>query len=171
MAFDCTPVRCWTVLLLSGLLLVGCTEKGTPPNVPAGQFAARVNGAVNDTLEGSVHYRTNNDSLTGLELGPENGAGLSIELEPRPPALRTYEVVNWELLGLERPGAPPGVVGFLTVNRAQFESTDGSFTLTYVGDEQVGATFTFQMKGEFGQGPSDVPAVEVTGTLNALPSR
>lgn len=171
MAFDYTPVRCWAMLLLSGLFLVGCTEKGTPPSVSPGQFAAHVNGAITDTLTGPVHYRAKDDSLFRLELGRENGPGLSIELEPRPPALRTYEVVDWKMFNLERPGAAPGTMGFLTVDGARFESTDGSFELTYVGGEQVGATFTFQMKGEFVEGPSDVPGVEVTGTLNALPAR
>lgn len=171
MAFDYTPIRCWTMLLLSGLLVVGCMEKGTPPSVSTGRFVAHVNGTINDTLKGPVHYRTKGDSLSGLELGPENGAGLSIELEPRPPALRTYEVVNWELLNLERPGAAPGAMGFLTVGGARFESIDGSFELTYLGSDQVGATFTFQMEGEFVQGPSESPAVAVTGTLNATPER
>jgi hypothetical protein len=171
MSIDFVSSHVWIALLLGALLLGGCEGKGEPPNVPAGRFTAHVDGAVRDTLTGSVHYRTRNDSLVGLELGPQNGAGLSIELEPYRPALRTYEVVNWELLNLDRPGSPPGVVAFLTVDEAQFEAVDGTFELTYVNDERVGATFAFQMEGDFVEGPSETPSVAVTGSLNAPPER
>jgi hypothetical protein len=79
--------------------------------------------------------------------------------------------VSWELFNLERPGSPPGIVAFLTVDEAQFEAVDGTFELTYVNDERVGATFAFQMEGDFVEGPSETPSVAVTGSLNAPPER
>jgi hypothetical protein len=108
-------------------------------------------------------------ALVGLELGPKDGAGLSMELEPRPPALRTYEVIDAELFNTERPEHPPGILAFLTVDDARFEAADGTFELTYLNDEQVGATFSFLMEGDFENGPSDAPSVQVTGALNAPP--
>lgn len=171
MGIDLSPLTSGSVLTLSILLLVGCGGKGQVPDVPAGQFEATVEGAVRDTLSGAVHYRTRGDSLVGLELGPRDGPGLSIELEPQLPALRTYEVVEGELFGTDRPGSSSGAMAFLATGEAQFEATSGSLELTYVGDEQVGATFTFQMEGEFVKGPSGSPGVNVTGVLNAPPER
>ena len=171
MPIDFAPIRQWSLLLLGGLLLVGCEGKGTPPDVSAGQFTAHVEGSVSDTLTGPVHYRMDDGALVGLELGPKDGAGLSMELEPQPPALRTYEVVDAELFNMERAGSPPGILAFLTVGEARFEATDGSLELTYLNDEQVGATFSFLMEGDFEDGPSDAPSVKVTGSLNAPPER
>lgn len=155
--------------VLSGLL-VGCGGRGTPPKVPSGEFTAYVDGSLSDTLSGAVHHRiTEEGALTGLELGPKDGAGLSIELEPHAPALRTYEVVDAELFGLARPDQPPGVMAFLTLDDAQFATVEGTFELTYVDEEQIGATFTFQMEGEFDGDRGETPSVEVTGVLNAAP--
>jgi hypothetical protein len=159
------------LFVLGGLLLGGCEGRGSPPDVPAGEFTAYVRGAVSDTIAGPVHYRVRGDSLVGLELGAKNGPGLSIELEPQPPALRTYEVVDAELFGTTQTGSSSGVMAFLTTGEARFEATDGTLELTYVNDERVGATFTFQMEGEFVEGPSERPAVKATGALNAPPER
>jgi hypothetical protein len=171
MSIDLRSILSTGLLLLGVLLLGGCEGRGSPPDVAAGEFTAHVRGAVDDTIAGPVHYRMKSDSLVALELGPKDGPGLSIELEPQPPALRTYEVVDWTLFGRNRPGSPPGVVAFLTVDDAEFETTDGTLDLTYVDDEWVGATFSFQMEGEFVEGPSERPAVEVSGALNASPQR
>jgi len=138
--------------------------------VPSGEFTAYVDGRISDTLSGAVHHRiTEEGALTGLELGPEDGAGLSIDLEPHAPALRSYEVVSAEIFGLERPNQPPGVMAFLVMDAAQFEAVDGTLELTYVDERQIGATFTFQMEGEFNGGRGDDSSVEVTGVLNAAP--
>ena len=171
MSIDFNSARYWLLLFLGGLLLVGCGGKGTPPDVPAGRFTAHVVGSVSDTLTGQVHYRMDDGALIGLELGAREGPGLSIELEPRPPALRTYEVIEAELFNTDRPESAPGILAFLTVDAAQFEATDGSLELTYLNDEQVGATFFFLMEGDFENGPSDAPSVKVTGALNAPPER
>lgn len=171
MPIDFVSVRYWCLLLLGGLLLAGCEGKGTPPDVPAGRFTAHVEGSVSDTLTGPVHYRMDNGSLVGLELGPKDGAGLSMELEPQPPALRTYEAIDAELFNTERPESPPGILAFLTVGEGRFEATDGTLELTYLNDEQMGATFSFLMEGDYENGPSDAPSVKVTGSLNAPPAR
>lgn len=158
----------WIVLLLiGGIMVSGCEGKGTPPDVPAGTFTARVDGALSDTLTGSAHYRTNDGALTRLELGSETGPGLSIELEPRSPALRTYETIDAELFGLDRPETPPGVMAFLTLDGAQFEATDGTLELTYMNEGRVGATFTFQMEETADAVVGEPMSVEVTGDLNA----
>ncbi|MFB6247275.1 MAG: hypothetical protein ABEL97_01750 [Salinibacter sp.] len=159
------------LLLLGGLLWVGCEGRGTPPDVPAGRFTAHVAGAVSDTLRGTAHVRRAGKTLTGLELGARDGPGLSIELEPQPPALRTYEVVEPTLFRLERPDSRPGALAFLTLRHARFESTDGTIELTYVGDDQIGGTFSFRMKGTFIDGGGDDVSVEVTGVVNAPSGR
>lgn len=171
MSIDLRSIVSTGLLLLGALLLGGCEGRGSPPDVAAGEFTAHVRGAIDDTIAGPVHYRMRGDSLVGLELGAKDGPGLSIELEPHPPALRTYDVINWELFNRDRAGSPPGVVAFLTVDEAQFETTDGTLDLTYVDDEWLGATFSFQMEGEFVESPSERPAVEVSGALNASPQR
>lgn len=170
MSTEFLSVRLPVVLFLGLLFLFGCEGEGKAPDVATGRFTAHVNGAVTDTLTGAGHYRMSDGALVGLELGPKNGPGLSIELEPLPPDLRTYEVVDWDLFTNDRDG-PPGVMAFLTVEGAQFEATEGSLDLTYVGDDQVGASFSFEMEGEFDEGPSEWPSVHVTGALNASSER
>lgn len=165
------PVSWIWLLLVGGLVLVGCEEKGSPPGVPSGTFTARVEGTLTDTLTGPVHYRTNEGALTGLELGSEEGPGLSIELEPHPPALRTYEVIESELFGMDRPETSPAVMAFLTLDGARFDATDGTLELTYVSEDQVGASFTFQMEGTADATPAEPLSVEVTGSLNAPSER
>lgn len=171
MSIDLFSSTSRAALTLSVLLLIGCGGKGQMPDVPAGQFDVTVKGGVSDTLSGPVHYRAKGDSLVGMELGPRDGPGLSIELEPQPPALRTFEVVDAELFGTTQTGSSSGVMAFLTTGEARFAATDGTLDLTYVGNEQVGATFSFQMEGEFVESPSERPAVEVTGALNAPAER
>lgn len=171
MDIDLLRLASRSVLALSLLLLTGCDSNDQRPDVPGGQFEATVEGTVSDTLSGAVHYRAKDDSLVGMELGPRDGPGLSIELEPQPPALRAYEVVDAELFAPPQTGSSSGVMAFLTTGEARFAATDGTLEVTYVGDEQVGATFDFQMEGEFVGGPRGTPSVEVTGVLNALPER
>lgn len=156
-------------LFLVALLVTGCGGQGTAPDVPAGTFRAKIDGTVSDSLAGNAHYRMEEGKLVGLELGAEDGPGLSIEVEARPLAVRQYRVVDAGLFGTERPGGGPGVLCFLTVDGAQFKATEGSLEITYVGDDQVGATFTFEMEGNFDTGPSDAPSVYVTGATNAGP--
>lgn len=161
------PLLHLELLLLGGLLWVGCEGRGTPPDVPSGQFTAYVTGAVEDTLRGTAHSRRADGALTGLELGARDGPGLSIELEPQSPELRTYEVLESELFRLERPNGTPAVLAFLSLEHAEFEATGGTLELTYVSEDQVGATFTFQMEGRFDDSGGDDASIEVTGAVNA----
>lgn len=162
--------RCWVIAVLVALAVAGCDGQADPPDVPPGRFTAEINGTVSDTIRGPVHYRMEEGMLVGLELGPRDAPGLSVELEPQPPELRTYEVVEWELFNTERSGTAPGVLAFLTLRDIRFEATEGTFDVTYVGDEQIGATFAFEMEGDEA-GPTDTPSVKVTGALNAPPDR
>lgn len=155
------------LLLVGGLLWVGCEGQGTPPDVPEGRFTAYVTGAVSDTLSGTAYYRRSDGVLTGLEFGARDRPGLSIELEPRPPELRTYEVLEPELFQVERPGSRPGALAFLSLDHAQFAATEGTLELTYVSEERIGATFSFQMTGRFDDGGGNDVSVEVTGAVNA----
>lgn len=160
------------VILMIGLVVAGCEEgDGNQPEVPTGQFNVQVEGAITDTLSGPVYYRMEDQKLVGLELGNKNGPGLSIELEPRKPSLQTYEVVSWELFSLERTEDPPGAVAFLTIGNGQFQATAGTFEVTYVSEERVGATFDFRMEGAFGDRPRGSASVWVTGSLNATDER
>ncbi len=155
------------LLLVGTFFLSGCEGQGDRPNVSAGRFTAHVNGTVSDTLSGTAHYRMEEGALVAIELGSREGPGLSIELEPQPPDLRTYEVVDPEIFGLDRSEGVPGVLAFLTLERAHFETTDGVLELTYVNEEQIGATFTFQMEGSYVDRPGGDASVEVTGELIA----
>lgn len=157
------------LVILGVWFVAGCGGRGTPPDVPTGRFVAHIDGTISDTLEGAAHYRTANASIVGLELGAPDAGGLSMELEPRLPALRTYEVVDWELFNLERAGDGPGIVAFLHVDGAQFSATSGTLEVTYVEDDQIGATFSMEMEGTFDDGPETSPSVRVEGTVNAPP--
>lgn len=154
-------------LVVALLVLVGCEGEGRAPDVPAGQFRAHVEGAVGDTLTGPAYARIEDGMLVGFEMGPADEPGLSVELAPHPLALRTYEVVGWELFSENRSEQSPDAVAFLSVDNARFAATDGTLELTHVEGERVRATFTFQMEGDFLEGPSDDPSVKVTGTLDA----
>jgi len=154
--------------LLLGLLLAGCGGRGTEPDVSEGRFTAYVEGAVTDTLRGVAQSRHRDSVLVGLELGKEGEPGLSIELTPYPLALRTYDVVEAEVFRMDRGDPSPEGIALLQTDEAHFEATGGTIELTYVGDRQVGATFTLQMSGAFKAGGDDV-SVEVTGELNAPP--
>ena len=167
MDIDFSPTVLAIGLFGAVFLLVGCGGTGAPPNVPAGRFTAQIDGAVSDTISGAVYYRAREDSLVGLELGPEEEAGLSMELEPRPPALLTYEALDPALFGTDRPEGLPGVVAFLTLDGAHFESTHGTLELTYVDEEQVGAQFSFEMEGTLGTDLGEPASVTITGQFNA----
>lgn len=137
--------------------------------MPVGQFRAHIDGTVSDSLTGRARYRMEKGKLVGLELGSQEGPGLSIQVEARPLDLRQFEIVDAGLFGTERPGGAPGALSFLTIDGAQFVAQEGTLEITYIGDEQIGATFTFRMEGDFDMTPSDAPSVEVTGAVNAGP--
>lgn len=168
MAHPQTVVRCGLLIVLSGALLLGCDDDAV--DVPSGRFVATVDGAVTDTLTGRVHHRTEGGRLTGFELGPRDGPGLSIELEPRPLAPRTYEVIDRTLFGVSRKGAPPGAMAFLTTAHARFEAAVGTLRVEQVDGQTVAATFSFGMEGGT-EGGGEGTAVRVVGRFRAPPAR
>lgn len=157
---------CWLLFIVLTGGLLGCGD-GARPEVPQGQFTAEVEGGITDTIVGPAFYRMEEGDLIGIELGARDRPGLSMEMEPRPPDQRTYEVVEWSLLDAEREDTAPGVVAFLVVQDARFEATNGTLELTYVGEEEVGATFEFEMEGSFVGGSSPEASVHVTGSFRA----
>lgn len=155
-------------LLLVMLGIAACTSPGgSAPDVAAGRFVATVDGAVVDTLTGTARFRTDGDALVGLELNVDSVNGLSLEMEPVALDRRTYEVVDWDLLGVDRGASPPGLAAFLEVEPGSFHATDGVVEVTYVTDRQVGARFDLEMTGTFHGVPGDEPALRVTGRLLA----
>ncbi|MFP4229309.1 MAG: hypothetical protein ACLFTE_10855 [Salinivenus sp.] len=160
----------WLLLALSGAVLVGCGSADAPVDVEEGQFVAEIAGGVTDTLSGPVHYRMRDGELVGLELGAQDGPGLSIELEPRPLSSSTYEVVEDELFGVEHKRAPARALAFLTKGDAEFTARRGSVTVERGQGETVTATFSFEMAGRLSRGGGDA-GVLVDGQLHALPLR
>jgi hypothetical protein len=148
---------------------LGCSKtKGTAPPTPEGRFEVTVDGALTDTLRGRARYRLADSMLVGLELDIDSVRGVSVELEPRTLALRTYEVVDAELLGVERTGALPGLNAFLVTRNGDFHATAGSLRVSYVTDGAVGATFSLHMEGTFDGVPATEPSLTVAGTVHAL---
>lgn len=166
MRTSCIWFMCWLGLLLFGGGVLGC-EDSSRPEVPEGRFTAQIEGGVTDTIAGPAFYQLKAGELVRIELGAKDQPGLSLELEPRPLDQQTYQVVEWNLLDAERDEAPPGVVAFLTVQDAHFEATHGTLDVTYVGEEEVGATFEFEMEGSFVGGSSANASVHVSGSFRA----
>jgi len=168
------------VLVFAGLALmaVGCGGgRGTPPDVAAGRYTARISGGLVDTLTGSARYRMDAGQLVALELGERGAPGLSIELDPRPPALRTYSVLAPALFrqeGRTRTDTtehPASALTFMEVGPARLHATGGALEVAYIGEERVAGTFTLRMQGGFRNSPDDDLTVRVTGRLHALPLR
>ena len=157
-------------MVMSVGMLAGCSgEEGTAPNVPEGQFEAEVEGTVEAALNGRARYRVEDGQLTGIELAVDSVRGLSIEVEPAPVGRRTYQVVEWELLQIDRPGGAPGFVAFLEMPRGSFEATDGTLEITYVSDPVAGAVFDVEMEGALNGLPDDNYSVTAKGRLMAVP--
>lgn len=149
---------------------LGCGN-GSQPEVPEGRFTAEVVGGLTDTISGPAYYRLEAGELVGLELGARDASGLSMQLEPRPLNRRTYEAVNWELFQAERSDTPPGVLAFLVVGDARFEATRGTLEVTYFDEDEVGASFEFEMEGARIGGSSPETSVQVTGSFRAREER
>lgn len=165
----CT-VRCiprstlsWMLVLLLVGLLSSCGS-GSQYDVPKGAFTARVEGGLADTLTGAAVYRVRDSALVGLELGSEEGPGLSMELEPRPLEPRTYEVVDRLR---PRPSGPTGAVVFLTMGSARLTATGGTVNLTAVRQGEVDASFDLEMSGAF-EGSPRALTVRVRGSVRAI---
>jgi hypothetical protein len=137
----------------------------------SGDFTAIVEGALTDTLRGTVTYRTQDGRLAGLELNVDSARGLSVELEPTPDtsaAPQTYEVVAPNLLGVPRTGERPGLAAFLVTREGEFRATAGTLRVTHRTDGRIGGVFTWEMVGTFEGVPGAVPSIRVSGQLQAV---
>jgi len=153
------------------LLLSGCGD-ASDLGVAAGRYRLQIHGAVADTLTGPAVLRSARDTRVGLELGPRDGPGLSMEFTPRrtggAPDVETgrYEVVRAALLNAPRTDSLPGLVAFLSLPDARFEATEGHVLVTHAEGGAVGGTFTLEMTE---QGPTLTTSrtIQVTGALRA----
>lgn len=158
--------------LMAILLLAGCGEgRGTAPDVEPGRFVVQVDGTVSDTLRGEARYRMVDGDLAGVELVIDSVRGLSIDLEPGPVRRKTYQVVEWELLSVDRPGGAPGTSVFFETPDLAFESSDGTVEITYTANGQIGGAFALDMEGHRTEGPIGPRSIRVTGTWLATPLR
>ncbi len=179
------PYRVSSTLFCGGLVLVllmaGCGDE-TGLDVAKGRYRLFVEGSLTDTLTGPSFVRAQRNGHVGIELGPRDGPGLSIELAspPRPDPdadgslIRSrvqpgrYDVVAASLLNGPRADSLTGLLAFLSVNDAEFEATQGHLLVTHIGDGSVGGTFDMKMK-ERTNGPLGDRSVRVTGVLRATP--
>lgn len=155
----------WWAVLGLGLLLVGCGN-GTEPDVAAGRYRAHLEGSLTDTLTGPAVYRLQDDELVGIELGPRDGPGLSIQLRPRPLRPRTYEVTAAPLLEASSADSLTGVIAFLSVKKARLRAARGSLSVTHADDETMRGRFDFGMEGTMDSHPGKL-SVRVWGELRA----
>jgi hypothetical protein len=153
--------------LIAASLLAGCGADGNVPNVPPGRFVAVVRGAVTDSLQGRAMYRMEDGRLTGVELAVDSATGLSVDVEPQARPRGLYQVVDWDLLGIDRGEAPPGVAVFLEVPAARFHAVAGTLDVSYVSAGEIGGTFDVQMEGTYDGVATDDPFVSVTGSFRA----
>ena len=153
------------------LLLSGCGD-ASDLDVATGRYRLQIHGALADTLTGPAVLRSARASRVGLELGPRDGPGLSIELTPpqagEAPNVPTgrYEVVRASLLSAPQTDSIPGLVAFLSLPNARFEATEGHVLVTHAEGGAVGGTFTLEMTE---QGPTLTTSrtIQVTGALRA----
>lgn len=160
------PATHWCLVLLA-FAFVGCGDE-VVPDLPEGRYEAHISGGMVDTLEGPAHFRRQERSLIGVELGLHEGPGFSLELGPEPLQQGTYEVVEAELI--EGPGADSlkGVFAFLHLGNARFEAVRGSLSVTHANEEEVRGTFQLQMDGYATGSPDDL-SIRVEGGMRAVP--
>lgn len=157
---------CSGFLLVAAVLLgIGCGSE-SDLGVAEGRYQLYVEGSLTDTLTGPAVLRPQRNGRLGIELGPRDGSGLSLELTTPPQASGRYEVVGPELFAGPQADSLRGVIAFLTVADAQFAATQGHFSVTEVGTETVGGTLDVQME-ERTDGPLGDRSVRVTGVLRA----
>jgi hypothetical protein len=155
-------------MMLVMLLLAGCgRQDGVPPGVEAGRFTAQVQGSVSDSLRGEAVYRMEDGRLTGVELSVDSTRGISVDVEPRRQARGVYEIVDWELMGVDRGDEPSGAVAFLELPRGQFHAVAGTLTVSYATSSEVSGSFVFRMEGSLDGVPGDAPSVSTTGSFRA----
>lgn len=132
-------------------------------------FEATTEGAVDGSLAGTATLRTDeNGHLVGIELVhiDDTTRGISIELDPRPPAARTYEVVDPRLLGIGRGDEEAGFTAFFESDAHSFQAVRGTLQITEATASEAFGTFTIEMDGQAAQGIAD-GSVTVQGTFEA----
>jgi hypothetical protein len=163
-------------LLLGVFLLPGCGADAGP-DVPPGRYRLYVEGSITDTLRGTARLQFREQGRVGLELGPRNGPGLSIELVAETHGDSTnqlspgrYDVVA---TGLYPDGLPPNpprpsdALVILSTGDAQFVGTKGHLSVTPLNADAVGARLRVDMRSRY-RGRSSSRSVRVTGVLHAL---
>ncbi len=165
-----TRIRCLAWSLLSLVLLAGCgSGSGDVPDVETGRFTAQVQGATNTSMAGRAVVRREGGHVSGIELAVDSTRGLSIDIDPHRRPQGTYEVVDWELLGVDRGEAPPGATAFLELPGARFQAVAGTLAVSYASDSEVSGSFVFRMEGRYTRGVADdEPFVSVTGSFRAV---
>ncbi|MEF8817011.1 MAG: hypothetical protein V5A20_09365 [Salinibacter sp.] len=157
------------VCLCTFLVLAGCGD-ASELDVAAGRYRLQVDGAVTDTLAGPALLRSARPPRMGLELGPRDGPGLSMQLAPAPAdtvsgaSLGRYEVVQAFLPDDAPPDSLSRVIAFLSLADANFIAAQGHLAVTHADDGAVRGTFDFEMTE---QGRSDPRTIRVTGALRA----
>ena len=165
----CSTLSC--TLLGLALLLSGCGNE-SDLDVAAGKYRLYVAGALTDTLSGPAVVRSRAHGRTGLELGPREGPGMSIELtspaqdgDASQPQSGRYEVVGGPLPTGPRADSLTGLVAFLSVADAQFVATQGHLSVERGGNGTMGGRIEIEM-AERGGTPGN-RTVQVTGVLRA----
>ncbi len=132
-------------------------------------FEATTEGATDGALAGTATFRTDEaGDLVGIELVhiDDTTRGISIELSPRPPAPRTYEVIDPSLLGVARGGEQAGFTAFFESGAHSFQAARGSLQITEATASEVFGTFTIEMEGQAAGGVAN-GSVTVQGTFEA----
>jgi hypothetical protein len=171
------PSRVASVLsaALLALLLIGCGG-GSGLDVAEGRYRLYVEGSLTDTLTGPALVRTYRNGHVGIELGPRDGPGLSMELKPPPqpdrrangsaPSVppRRYDVVAASLLDGAPADSLSGLMAFLSLADFQFTATQGHFSVTQAGGGTVGGRLDVEMTDRGDAAPGE-RTVRVTGVL------
>lgn len=160
-------LRVCSGVFLAAVVLVGpgCGSE-SDLGVAEGRYQLYVEGSLTDTLTGPAVLRSQRNGHLGIELGPRDGSGLSLELTTSPQASGRYDVVGPGLLDGPQADSLLGVIAFLSVADAQFAATQGRFSVTEVGAETVGGTLDVEME-ERRDDPLGDRSVRVTGVLRA----
>ena len=137
---------CSTVLLAVAVLVGSGCGSESDLGVAAGRYQLYVEGSLTDTLTGPAVLRPRRNGRLGIELGPRDGSGLSVELTTSPQTSGHYEVVGPGLLDGSQADSLPGFVAFLSVADAQFAATRGRLSVTEAETETIGGTLDVEMK-------------------------
>ena len=132
-------------------------------------FEAMTEGVVESSLAGTATFRMDDEgNLVGIELVhiDDSTRGISIELEPRPPAARTYEVIDLSLMGVERADSQVGFIAFFESGAHSFQASSGTLQITQADASEAYGTFEIDMEGQTDQGIIE-GGVTVRGSFQA----